>query len=84
MLKRHQILLDDWQVEYIKLVTETHDISFSDYPNYKAGIDLKSLKRIKDLSLYKKRSEEGFHKGLSNIYFEARKAVEFRLKQKKK
>ena len=30
MLKRHQILLNDWLVEYIKNCSDRYDISFSE------------------------------------------------------
>ena len=30
MLKRHQVLLEDWQVEYIKAVAQSYDISLSE------------------------------------------------------
>ena len=30
MLKRHQVLLDDWMVEHIKKIAEKYDLSFSE------------------------------------------------------
>ena len=30
MLKRHQVLLEDWQVEYMKTIAENYDISLSE------------------------------------------------------
>ncbi|MFC1667102.1 hypothetical protein ACFL0P_04480 [Candidatus Omnitrophota bacterium] len=30
MLKRYQVLLDDWQREYLNFITEKYDVSFSE------------------------------------------------------
>ncbi len=30
MLKRFQILLEDWQEEYLRFISETYDVSFSE------------------------------------------------------
>jgi hypothetical protein len=30
MLKRHQVLLEDWQVEYIQTIAQVYDISLSE------------------------------------------------------
>ena len=101
MLKRHQVLLDDWMAEHIKGISEVYDISFSEairgalslayldliaktYPSYK--IDLKGMNKrlsLKRGNLEKIGSDQ-FHKDLSILYFEARKAIEFFWEQQKK
>ena len=94
MLKRYQVLLNDWLAEHIKKVAERYDISFSetiraalcyfyigliakDYPKYKVKFeDVKKKATLKE-GHYDKKAMEDFHKALSRIYFEARKAIEF-------
>jgi len=100
MFKRHQVLLSDWQVEYAKYISERYDLSLSEairialsvgylyivssaQPEYKAGIDKKQLlDRMKEAS--DPANEAEMHKFISKIYFEARKATEYRLKAVKK
>ena len=101
MLKRFQILLEDWQEEYLRFVSETYDVSFSEstrillcvgmietvrqlYPGDKPALPVK--KTVDEISKMKKGKErqETFHKLLSKMYFEARKAAEVRLAQEKK
>ncbi len=101
MLKRHQILLTDWLVEYAIFISEKYDISFSEsvralmcagiiesvkklYPSFKPKYSIKGtvdiLKKVSNI----KARQELFHKYLSDIYFDTRKAVELRLSQEKK
>lgn len=94
MLKRNQILLEPWQVEHYKIVSEKYDVSFSEmirmalcldiimatkirFPKYKIAINKNALeKTIKKRNIVEHMGEEEFHKMLSQIYFEARKATE--------
>ena len=96
MLKRVQVLLDDWQEEYIKDAAERYDVSFSEavriflsegflyiipllHPEYKSGITGKELALMTKKSGNPKTSEEERYNLVSKLYFEARKAVEYRL-----
>ena len=102
MLKRYQVLLPDWLENYITQIAELFDLSFSEmirleicfsilsstkslYPKYKMEI---TPKEILDSAQDKKEmEEEEKHRLFSKIYFETRKAAEYRLpklmKQKK-
>lgn len=103
MLKRCQVLLSDWMVDYIKFVAEKFDVSFSEvvrsglcvyfaqtisnmYPKVEFGLEeRKRIKAIEKISSEGKgESVEELHNMISRIYFEARKAIEFRLIQEKK
>jgi len=95
MLKRYQVLLADWQEDYIKLHAQQYDWSFSEslrlivsveiinwvaarYPQYKPKLNDKILvARLKKWLKSPKAFEESFHKQISELYFEARKAAEF-------
>ena len=99
MLKRTQILLEPWQVEHYKIVSEKYDVSFSEmirmalcldiimatkirFPKHKIEIDKNVLeKAIKNRNILENMGEEEFHKMLSRIYFEARKATELWAKE---
>ena len=94
MLKRYQILLNDWQAEHYKMVCKKYDVSFSEmirmalcvdimaatravFPSYKFKINETKLKDImKKWEVSGLMQREQFHKFLSDIYFEARKATE--------
>ena len=97
MLIRTQVLFEDWQVEYFKDVAERNDISFSEvcrlmtslgmvdavtalHPEYKLDRDVKHYKKFVDQNA----SEDVRHQLLSKLYFEARKAVEYRTAKTKK
>ena len=101
MLKRHQVLINDWLAEYIRHCGEKYDVSFSEvirltlcveigrniakhHPKYKFGISEKEIEKMclpnskkKDIDLDER------HRFISKVYFEARKAIEFALKQEK-
>ena len=54
------------------------------FPGYKPGLTVDDIfQKIKDDKLYESTRED-IHRLLSSLYFEARKAAEFRLKQEKK
>ena len=105
MLKRCQVLLTDWQEEYLKNTAEIYDQSFSEvlrivlsegflyiipllHCEYKPGITGKDLAEMTRKARNNDMKLEERHKLISKIYFEARKAVEYRLnkvvKRKKK
>ncbi len=96
MLKRHQVLLEDWQVEYLKTVAELHDVSISEalrvifsmgtlctvsaiHPEYKSGLNIKEAGRAIRTADHPNSPQDRTHKCISAIYFEARKAAEYRL-----
>ena len=101
MLKRCQILLEDFLVDYAKHNAEKYDISFSEairlalciqygtwisenYPKYKFPLTAQKLKTRQFGTYGEKRDLEKQHRLLSEIYFEARKAIEFAISQEKK
>ena len=94
MLKRYQVLLPDWLENYIVQIAELFDLSFSEiirlelcfsilsstksfYPKYKMGITPKEI--LESAHGQKEVKEEEKHQFMSKIYFETRKAVEYRL-----
>jgi hypothetical protein len=96
MLKRCQILLADWQEEYIKNTAERHDISYSEvvriflsegflyiiplvHPEYKSGITGRQLADMTRKSADPDIPIEEQHRLIGKLYFEARKAVEYRM-----
>jgi len=99
MLKRHQVLLEDWMTEYAKFVSKKYDISFSEairgmfslavifsittaYPRYDSRRKISHLKTLIKKAGLGKLSEVEIHSLLSKLYFEARKAAEFRISRK--
>ncbi len=101
MLKRCQVLLNDWLVEYIKAVAEEYDVSFSEvlrsgfcvyliqtisgmFPEAELRLDEKNRIETLKKGLSGEDSREQLHSLISQLYFEARRAVEYRMKQKKK
>jgi sulfur relay (sulfurtransferase) DsrC/TusE family protein len=102
MLKRYQVLLADWQEDYVKFIADKYDLSFSEairgiicieilfaamhlYPEYKLETAIKKI--LKGLKGYPPResfNDEQVHQTLSKIYFEARKAMEYRIGKEKK
>ncbi len=51
------------------------------FPEYKAGIDSEEIAKCVDQNFEKEIDQDERHRYLSKIYFEARKAIEFRLKK---
>jgi hypothetical protein len=94
MLKRYQVILEDWLAEHIKKMSELYDLSFSEttraalclayielisqaYPKFKPAISKdRTKKAIRDRN-YERMGRDQFHKSLSQLYFEARKAIDF-------
>jgi len=100
MLTRQQVLIEDWLVEYLKLLSEHYDLSFSEiiriglcaqftrmisllYPGKKFDINEKDFLDLLLKAHSDKKLHEELHKYISKIYFEARKAVEYRMAQEK-
>jgi hypothetical protein len=94
MLKRYQVLLPDWLENYLTQIAELFDLSLSEiirleicfsilsstkslYPKYKMGITPKEI--LESAQDRKEREEEEKHRIFSKIYFETRKAAEYRL-----
>jgi hypothetical protein len=92
MLKRCQVLFEDWQMEFLNHIADSYDISFSEavrvsisygficaisnlHQEFKPGIDKKIVEKAANGEL----AEDEIHKHLSKLYFETRKAVEYRI-----
>jgi hypothetical protein len=101
MLKRQQVLLEDWMIDQLKGMSEKYDVSFSEilrltlcvefidttirlYPKYKSGFSKEEMIKIQKKVLKETQTAEKSHQLMSKIYFEARKALEFRTAQNKK
>lgn len=101
MLKRYQVLLNDWLADFVKEMSEIHDMSFSEcvrlglcmyygamiselYPEYDFAYSPKKVVATMKKHMGSPRNEEEMHKNISNIYFEARKAMEYFHKQGRK
>jgi len=101
MLKRYQIILEDWLNEYIRFLAEEYDFSYSEviriglslefidtivrlYPNYRPDITKADIAKLLNRLVVDKISKEEAHRLLSKIYFEARKAIEYRMEKTKK
>ena len=54
------------------------------YPDYKLGITAQEISKMEEKNTKDRVSRGEMHKILSKIYFETRKAVEFRLAREKK
>lgn len=105
MLKRYQVLLQDWLEDYLTLLVDRYDLSFSEvirialcieiltvvpllYPEFKSDMDAKKISELIERKNEGAIDQDEIHRFMSKIYFEARKAVEYRLarehKRKKK
>ena len=101
MLKRYQVLLPDWLEDYVKLLVDKYDLSFSEvirtmlcswilttvpslYPELKLGLTTKDIYDMVKAEAQVNMKREDVHRMLSKIYFESRKAVEYRMVQEKK
>ncbi len=101
MLKRYQVLLPDWLEDYVKLLADKYDLSFSEviramicnwilasvpsiFPELKLGITPKEIHDMVKAEAQDNMEREDMHRVLSKIYFEARKAAEYRMAQEKK
>jgi len=94
MLKRHQVLLNDWLTDYLRDTAAQHDISFSEtiriiicifagtttqakYPEYKFPFTTDQIGKMLKGEAAHKLNDAQMNKLMSQIYFEARKAIEF-------
>lgn len=99
MLKKMQVMLPVWMTDHIERVSEIHELSVSEFmriqlcfsiiayttiafPQYKSDLPLKTI-CSKPLQLLESDEREDYLRFLSEIYFEARKAVKFRAKNEK-
>lgn len=94
MLKRYQVILDDWLATEAKKMAVRYNMSFSEivraalcskyldtvsiaYPQYKSNLGKEEEKlAIKD-GHYNNLGKDKFRSGLSRLYFETQKAIEF-------
>jgi len=94
MLKRYQVLINDWLAKHLKLTAERYDISFSEiirvvlclklgeliqmrHPKCKSKIKRSDIaKVVSKRAKGKDFDTDEFHKFLSKVYFETRKAIE--------
>lgn len=98
MLKRCQVLLLDWQEEYLKEAAKRHDLSFSEgvriflstgmlqiitalHPQYEAKLNKKEINRAIRKATHHQTPRDEQYKLIARLYFEARKASEYRLAQ---
>ncbi len=101
MLRRYQVLLPDWLEDYVKLLVNTYDLSFSEiirtmmcnwiltsvptlYPELKLGLTPKDILEMVKAEAQINIEQEEVHRVLSKIYFESRKAAEYRIAKEKK
>jgi hypothetical protein len=101
MLKRYQVLLPDWLEDYLTILVDSYDLSFSEvirialcieiltivpllYPEFKPGIDTKKIAKLVERKQKEEMDQDEIHRFMSKIYFEARKAVEYRMEKEKK
>jgi len=93
MLKRCQIILNDWMIEHYKSIADTYDVSFSEmirmalcvdilnatrtvFPKHRYKLNENILKKvINERAIVKLVGRDQFHKFLSELYFETRKAA---------
>ena len=92
MLKRYQVLLEDWMVDHIKDMAGRYDMSFSEMlrvllsahtlelieltTRYKSKIDWKRHEKFVKAGNLDHMERSEFHKALSKLYFETQKAIE--------
>jgi hypothetical protein len=99
VLKKIQVMLPMWLSDHIERMSEIVDLSVSEFmrlqlclaviaytsiafPQYKPDLTLKKI-CSDSRKLLSSDDRESYLRFLSKIYFEARKAVEFRIKNKK-
>lgn len=98
MLKKIQVMLPMWLSDHIERMSEIQELSVSEFmrlqlcfaiiaytsiafPQYKPDLTLKKICND-SRKLSRGDNREGYLRFLSKVYFEARKAVEFRVKNK--
>lgn len=99
MLKKMQVMLPMWLLDHVDRVSKITELSASEfmrlqlcfsiiaftitaYPEYKPGVPIKTICN-RTLKLIKSGEREDYLRHLSDVYFEARKATEFRAKSGK-
>lgn len=98
--KKIQIMLPLWLGDYLETSAEKYELSISElariqicfaiithsdnlFPEYKPEIPMKIMSQ-KIFKFFEGDDREGFLRCLSDIYFETRKAVNFRIKMREK
>jgi hypothetical protein len=101
VLKRFQVLLPDWLEDYLTILVDRYDLSFSEvirialcieiltivpllFPEYKPEIDAKKISELIEIKTENNIDQDEIHRFMSKIYFESRKAAEYRHAQEKK
>ena len=101
MLKRYQVLLPAWLMDYIKHNVDKYDLSLSEtiraeiccsilaaapslYPEYEPGLVCEDIFKLVKKNTHNNMGRDEKHRMLSKIYFEARKAIEYRLNKERK
>ncbi|NIO19799.1 MAG: hypothetical protein GTN76_03425 [Candidatus Aenigmarchaeota archaeon] len=84
----HKFLVDKYDLSFsevlrIALCIEVLTIVPLLYSEYKAGISAEEISNLIKKKLDEKMDQDELHRFASKIYFEARKAVEYRLKKEK-
>jgi hypothetical protein len=97
MNRKYQVILPDWLEDYIKFLVDRYELNFSEvirlqichsvlclmekiYPEFKSNLSIEDIAMIpKDYP--KTQDREELLRRLSKIYFETRKAVEYRLEK---
>lgn len=99
MLKRYQVLFPDWLEEYIQLIVNRYDFTFSEIiramvcgsvltlvsslqPEFKPGITLEEILKRLEKGEDRELDPSEMHQIVSKLYFETRKAIEYRMAQR--
>ncbi|MFH1045340.1 MAG: hypothetical protein V1727_00060 [Candidatus Omnitrophota bacterium] len=93
MLKRYQVLLEDWVADHIKDIAESYDLSFSEMlrcllsthiielieirTKYKSNVNWEKHRQFVKAKGVAEMDSAQFHKALSKLYFETQKAIEY-------
>lgn len=97
MNRKYQVILPDWLEDYVKFLVERYELNFSEvirlqicysilcliekiYPEFKIDLSVEDITTI-PREYPKGQDREDLLRRLSKIYFETRKAVEYRLEK---
>ncbi len=100
MNRKYQVILPDWLEDYIKFLVDKYELNFSEvirlqicysvlclmeklYPEFKPGLTVEDITTIPN-AYPVEQDREDLLRRLSKIYFETRKAVEYRLEKEQK
>lgn len=97
MNRKYQVILPDWLEDYIKFLVDKYELNFSEvirlqicysvlclmekiYPEFESGLSVNDIATIPH-EYPESQDREDLLRRLSKIYFETRKAVEYRLEK---